>query len=236
MLLALDTATAQISLALHDGHGIIVETTWLSANNHTVELAPAVIDTLKRAGVLIDDLTALAVAIGPGSYSALRIGVAFAKGLAAARGLPLLGMTTLDILAATQSRTPGVLIPVVMAGRSRVSAAPYTWSEVDSRWRINGETDNYTWGALIAMLAERGDPVLITGEVDAPGAAAITAARANGIPLTLVSPAARTRRAAYLAQDALERMRSLSAAEGVNPAETFSAASITPVYVKSVDK
>ncbi len=233
MLLALDTATAQISVALHDGHGIIVETTWLSANNHTVELAPAVMDALKRGDVIIDDLTALAVAIGPGSYSALRIGVAFAKGLAAARGLPLLGMTTLDILAAAQPRAPGILIPVVMAGRSRVTAAPYMWSESDSQWRISGEADNYAWGALIALLGERGDPALITGEVDALGAAAITAARANGIPLTLASPAARTRRAGYLAQNAWDRLR---VAGGESPAETFSAASITPVYVKSVDK
>lgn len=233
MLLAIDTATAQISLALHDGHGVMVETTWLSANNHTVELAPAVIDTLKRADLTIDGLTALAVAIGPGSYSALRIGVAFAKGIAAARGLPLLGMNTLDILAASQPKLTGVLMPVIAAGRGRVSAAPYAWSDADSRWNASAEPENYAWGALIAKIAERADPTLITGEVDAAGAAAIAAARTNGITVTLAPSSARLRRAGYLAQNAWDQLHALTAAENINLAEKFSAAAITPVYVKT---
>jgi tRNA threonylcarbamoyladenosine biosynthesis protein TsaB len=107
ILLAIDTATQIMSLALHDGDSLRAEVTWHTANNHTAELAPAVRDLLARSDTSLDDLTALAVSIGPGSYTGLRIGVALAKGLAAARGLPLVGVSSLDTLAAAQPYVQG---------------------------------------------------------------------------------------------------------------------------------
>ena len=92
-LLAIDTATQFISLALHDGQQMLAEQTWFSENHHTVELAPAVRMLLESARLTAADLTALAVSIGPGSYTGLRIGVALAKGIAGARRLPLVGMS-----------------------------------------------------------------------------------------------------------------------------------------------
>jgi len=167
MLLAIDTATAYMSLALHDDQRVIAESTWVSPNNHTVELAPAVHAMLVRAGIAIDALTALAVAIGPGSYSALRIGVSFAKAVAAARELPLIGMTTLDILSASQHRYPGELIPTAQAGRGRVIAARYTWNAVINRWTRAELMQNWEWAALIAAIEQRATPTWVTGEIDA---------------------------------------------------------------------
>src|SRR6266540_5829384 len=99
MLLAIDTATQAMSLALHDGRDLLGEQSWYHSENPTAELAPAVQTLLARCGVTVNQLTALAVSVGPGTYTDLRVGIALAKGLAAGRGLPLVGVTTLDTIA-----------------------------------------------------------------------------------------------------------------------------------------
>ena len=99
MLLAVDTSTAQTGLALYDGANVIVEMMWQSHQHHTVELAPAFEELIKRAEVKISDIEALGVAIGPGSFTSLRVGLSFVKGLALARKLPVIGIPSLDILA-----------------------------------------------------------------------------------------------------------------------------------------
>ena len=89
MLLAVDTSTLWVGLALYDGKSVISEETWLSQNHHSVELAPALASLLGRSGVTGHDLSALAIALGPGSFTSLRIGLAFIKGLALALHLPV---------------------------------------------------------------------------------------------------------------------------------------------------
>jgi len=81
MLLAIDTSTRTLSLALHDGDQILAETTWRTANYHTVELTPSIASMLGQGSVAPADLKAIAVALGPGSFTGLRIGLAAAKGL-----------------------------------------------------------------------------------------------------------------------------------------------------------
>ena len=100
MLLALDTSTRTVGVALYDGVQVLSELVWNSKDYHTVELAPAVAETLSKSGVAIEDLQALVVATGPGSFTGLRIGLALAKGIALVRHLPLIGIPTLDVLAA----------------------------------------------------------------------------------------------------------------------------------------
>ncbi len=238
MLLAIDTATSHSSLALHDGHAIVGEITWLSANNHTLELAPAVQALLSRANLTFANLTALAVAIGPGSYSALRIGVAFAKGIAGLRlgtetPLPLVGVTTLDITALAVPHSPGDLIPVVQAGRTRVTAARYTWSDADARWRIASEMQNYAWEDLIAEVRDRKTAAWFTGEVDVAGAQVIASAKGAGIPVTLMPSALRLRRAGFLAQEAWSRLSASEHEEVSKRNALFDAAALVPVYVKT---
>src|SRR5512134_1144294 len=98
LLLAIDTSTLMAGVALYDGVHVLSEIIWHSPNHHTVELAPVVADVLKRSGIKAPDLKALGVATGPGSFTGLRIGMAFAKGLALAWRIPLVGIPTLDIL------------------------------------------------------------------------------------------------------------------------------------------
>jgi tRNA threonylcarbamoyladenosine biosynthesis protein TsaB len=100
MLLAIDTSTQMIGLALYDGTRVLCEMTWQSRNHHTIELSPAVSDLLERCGTRPAELGALGVALGPGSFTSLRIGLALVKGLALALKIPVVGVPTLDILAA----------------------------------------------------------------------------------------------------------------------------------------
>jgi tRNA threonylcarbamoyladenosine biosynthesis protein TsaB len=75
MLLAVDTSTAQVGLAVYDGAQVAGEYAWRSSQRHTVELAPAVFELLARCGLTMDDIRALGVALGPGSFTSLRVGL-----------------------------------------------------------------------------------------------------------------------------------------------------------------
>ena len=223
-LLAIDTATQFISIALHDGQQMLAEQTWFSENHHTVELAPAVRALLAGAHLTPAELSALAVSIGPGSYTGLRIGVALAKGIAAARHLPLVGVSTLDILAAEQPQTPGALILVLQAGRSRVVTARYHWRK--GQWKPRGEPENMDWETLINSID---GPATLSGEISPEGRASIEAAQATSVPITLASPVLRLRRAGFLAEEAWSRLRKSS------DKNAFPAAAVAPIYVKTKD-
>jgi tRNA threonylcarbamoyladenosine biosynthesis protein TsaB len=225
MLLALDTATQMLSIALHDGGEIVYEHMWRTRNHHTVELAPAVQAALARTEG--QPLTAMAVATGPGTYSGLRVGVAFAKGLAITFGVPLVGMTTLDILAAGQPAFQGSLVAVVAAGRGRIVASVY--GQRSKRWKQRRPPESTTWDVLLPTLEGQS---LIAGEIDAEGRARIEAAAAAGAALTLAPAPQRMRRAAWLADEAWARMREDAdrlIVEAYDPVNVF------PVYVKTRD-
>src|SRR5690348_1308116 len=117
MLLAVDTSTAQVGLALFDGNQVLGEMTWTTRQHHTTELAPALAGLLGRSGASMEQVDALGVAIGPGSFTSLRVGLSFVKGLALARSLPIVGIPTLDIIAAAQPVSESQLITVLQAGR-----------------------------------------------------------------------------------------------------------------------
>lgn len=203
MLLAIDTATRVISLALHDGERVWAEASWETANHHTVELAPAVQDMLARANTTADALQGVAVALGPGSFTGLRIGLGLAKGLATASNLPLVGVPTLEILAAGQPRFDGTLIAVLQAGRGRVCVQQFAWDM--EAWEPQAEPAIMGWDALLAGI-EDGQPVLLSGEITPDASAMVQAAIAEGKAITVAPAAHRVRRAAFLAEQAWRRL------------------------------
>ncbi|HEX2908079.1 MAG TPA: tRNA (adenosine(37)-N6)-threonylcarbamoyltransferase complex dimerization subunit type 1 TsaB [Phototrophicaceae bacterium] len=222
MLLAIDTATQIMSLALHDGRKLLAEQTWHTANNHTIELAPAIQAILKHCGVTFNDLNALAVSTGPGSYSGLRVGVSLAKGLAAAQQLPLVGVSTLDTLAAGQPYYQGCLLVVLQAGRGRIIVARYQWRK--GRWGSRGEPQLMEWGTLFSSID---GTAYLTGEISDEGYTALEKAQAENVPITLVPSAYRLRRAGFLAEEAITRLSSGKAG--------FEAAKLVPIYIKTQD-
>ena len=141
MLLALDTATQFASIALYDGVSVLAELNWRSERRHTVELAPQVDALFALRNITPQDLTALAVAIGPGSYTGTRIALSFAKGIVAATGLPLVGIPTLDALAYPHIRPDSALCALVAAGRNRYCWASYApgsgFPERSSAWGLH---------------------------------------------------------------------------------------------------
>lgn len=216
MILAIDTATQWTALALHDGASVVAEHGWRSVNTQTVELVPAISQMLQRADIGVGQLKGIAVALGPGSYTGLRIGLGAAKGMALAHQVPLIGVPTLDIVAAAAGQTAGALVVVAEAGRRRITAGRYEWQQKRG-WRSDQLPDNTTWEELLAELEP---PVVFSGEISA---AALRQIRAAGKGFQVVRPAARARRAGYLAEIGWERLRR---------DEVDDAAALTPLYLR----
>lgn len=161
MLLAIDSATRMLGLALHDGSQVLSESLWFSDSHHTIELAPEVALAMRRANVDAKALTAIAVAQGPGSYTGLRIGMALAKGLSMVHNLQLIGIPTLDILAAAQPAFEGPMVTVLRAGRRRIAAVWYKWGR--KGWTAEKGARNLSWEELRAELSEA---TYICGEIE----------------------------------------------------------------------
>lgn len=228
MLLAIDTATRVLSLALHDGDQVRAEVTWITRNQHTTELMPAIRQLLEQCQVQTTDLTLLAVSQGPGSFNGLRIGISAGKGLAMALNLPLLAIPTLHVIAAAQ---PGpwaedsTLIAVVQAGRRRVCAGSYRWRA--GRWVSQNDVKIVGWQTLIEDVSVNGSETVISGEIDADGRAAIVqAGQAAPGTIRMASPAYSLRRAGFLAELAWERWRD----SGLVP-QIGDAAAVVPIYL-----
>ncbi len=212
MLLAVDTSTAQVGLALYDGARVVGEFAWRSAQRHTVELAPAISDLLTRCGTAMDDIQALGIALGPGSFTSLRVGLALVKGLAVARHIPLIGVPTLDILAHAQPASRLPLLCAIQAGRGRFALGAYKSSRKGWQAQGPGRVVN-----LEALMAEAADPCLVCGEFSAEDIQ-----KMKDENIRLASPAASVRRPAVLAELAWMRWQA---------GEVDDEASLAPIYL-----
>ena len=214
MLLAVDTSTKQMGLALYDGTQVIGEFLWHSRYYHTVELAPAVADLLSRSSLKMDAIQALGVALGPGSFTSLRVGLAFVKGLALARHLPIVGIPTLDIVAAAQEIRDLPLAAVLQAGRGRLALVWYEAGE--SGWDARGSPSVTTADELAESIHK---PTIVCGELTADERQRLARKRVN---VLLASPSACVRRPAVLAELAWERWQTGAQDD---------AASLAPIYL-----
>ena len=178
MLLAIDSATRSMGIALHDGHEIIAEHYWITRGYHTMQLAPEIVLMFRRAEKSASNLTAVAVAKGPGSYTGLRIGMALAKGLALVHNLRMVGIPTLDITAHSQPQSDKSMLVVVEAGRGRVAGMWYKWDSAG--WQGIKEPENLTWAEIIENLEEE---TYICGEIGAKGRVVL-----KDEPLAMVAP------------------------------------------------
>lgn len=118
LLLAFDTATPAVTAAVHDGERVLAESYEVDARRHGELLLPTIAAVLRTAGVDKRQLTALAVGVGPGPYTGLRVGLVTAAALGDALGLPVHGVCTLDAIA-HQARREGVDGPFTVATDAR---------------------------------------------------------------------------------------------------------------------
>ncbi|MBC7276348.1 tRNA (adenosine(37)-N6)-threonylcarbamoyltransferase complex dimerization subunit type 1 TsaB [Nocardioides sp.] len=99
MLLAFDTATPQVTVALHDGDDVVAEMVSDRAMKHGEQLAPLISEVMTAAGVVRQDLTAIAVGAGPGPFTGLRVGLVTARTLGFVLEIPVYAACSLDVLA-----------------------------------------------------------------------------------------------------------------------------------------
>ncbi|HEU4541880.1 MAG TPA: tRNA (adenosine(37)-N6)-threonylcarbamoyltransferase complex dimerization subunit type 1 TsaB [Jiangellaceae bacterium] len=133
MLLALDTSTPAVTVALHDGAKVIVEIVRVDARRHTELVAPSIAKALAEGGAERSDLSQIVVGVGPGPFTGLRIGLVTARTLGAALGIPVHGVCSLDIVAAAVE-VDGPFVVVTDARRREVYWAAY--SPRDSARRV----------------------------------------------------------------------------------------------------
>ena len=126
LVLGFDTATPAVSAALHDGDRVVAQAQVLDARRHSELLMPMIAGVLADAGVPREDLTAVAVGVGPGPYTGLRVGVVTALVLGDALDVPVYGVCSLDILAASASAAPAG----ALAGREFLVATDARRKEV----------------------------------------------------------------------------------------------------------
>jgi tRNA threonylcarbamoyl adenosine modification protein YeaZ len=119
VLLAFDTATAQVSVAVHDGSDVVAEQVAEQAMKHGEHLAPLIASTLAAAGATMADVTGVAVGVGPGPFTGLRVGLVTARTLGLALDVPVHGICTLDVLAAEAVASGAVVGDFVVATDAR---------------------------------------------------------------------------------------------------------------------
>lgn len=193
MILAIDTSTARLGIAVYNGTEVLAENSWTSPNRHTVSLAPAVDEMLTNLEIEKKKLKAVAVALGPGSFTSLRVGLSFAKGMSLGLGIPVIGVPTLDITANQQPLADTPLCAFLQAGRGKLAVCFYEIKR--SRWTSKGEIEVCTPESLSEIITE---PTVLTGEFDADMR---TVFRKNK-NIKMSAPATSLRRAGYLAEAA----------------------------------
>ena len=120
LILAFETSAKAASVALHDGQKLLAESYQNTGMTHSQTLMVMAEDALKQCGKTASDVTAVAVAEGPGSFTGVRIGAAAAKGFAWGREIPCYGISTLEAMAHSLGVFQGYICPVMDARRAQV--------------------------------------------------------------------------------------------------------------------
>ncbi len=127
-ILAADTSTTSCSVAVVNKTAVLAELTVTTGETHSKHLMGLVRDAMALSALSIPDLDGFAVVTGPGTFTGLRIGVSSIKGLAAASGKPLVGISSLDVLAAQSSQGSYLICPLIDARRGEVYFSRYRFS------------------------------------------------------------------------------------------------------------
>lgn len=176
-ILALDTCLPACSVAVLDRKGVLASASESMMKGHQERLATMVREVMQAAGLGFSDLDRIGVTVGPGSFTGLRVGVAFAKGLSAALGVPCVGVGTLEALA---GGADGLVAAVVDAKRGQV------YLQVFEDGRPLMAPDALELGTAAARLVElcAGRPVTLIGS----GAPLLAPALPGATVKTAVAP------------------------------------------------
>jgi len=132
MQLAIDTATDTASLVLIQNGEVLAESTWCCEQSHTTQLLPHLVDLLNQHNLSLQSVKGIIVDKGPGSYNGLRVGISTAKGLAFSLGIPIIGISSLELAAYQHADTGLPICPILNAGRGEIATAIY--QKKNSKW------------------------------------------------------------------------------------------------------
>ncbi len=158
-LLAIETSTRQMGVAVTDGEAVLASYELLAEQPHGAELPGAVSRVLKAAGLTLKGVDGIVVDVGPGSFTGLRIGLAFVKALAFTTKKPVVGISSLDVLAAGMPFASQPVCPILDAKQRNVYAALF---------RVEGEVparqSDYWLGPTDDVLAGVAGPAIFLGD------------------------------------------------------------------------
>jgi len=220
LVLGIETATFCGGVALLADDRLIASRTLNALTTYSARLLPAIKELFREAGKTLNELTGLAVSIGPGSFTGVRIGLSEAKGLAVALGIPIVGVSTLEALAVRAGRNPRLVCPVVDARRGETFVAAY-------RWRRGAELPKQAITPAVMpiqdFVARLRGPCLFLGD----GALRYRAQIESAMPDAAFAPAHRILPSAE--EVAWLGCRRLARGEADDPAQ------IEPVYIRASD-
>jgi len=157
--ISIDTSTKYTSIGLSDEGELKYQLSWLCEQNHSSEMVPALRRLLYQAGIKQNQVNAVFVAVGPGRFSALRVGISFAKAFTSGRAIPLVAVGTMDIEAYQYLGLGVQVCAVISAARDLVYTATYT--DYNNRKQLRPEYGLYSPGELFSVIS---DETIVCGE------------------------------------------------------------------------
>ena len=202
LILALDTSDRRCGLAINRNGENLLDLSWDSGRSHTVQLMPWLDYAFKQLRLSKDSISAVAVTTGPGSFTAMRVGMATAKGICKALGVPIIGVPTLLYAAWPYRYFCKHIVACLVLGRGRLAAALYAsedggnlslqWCRSLSLQELANELDSLPY-----------DRVLLCGDIPVE----LKESLKDSTRYLLLSPAESSRRLAVLAEIAWQRFR-----------------------------
>ncbi len=216
MQLAIDTSTDTASLALVQDGEVLAELTWRCGQNHSTQLLPNLSHLLKQTELSLQSASCIIVAKGPGSYNGLRVGLSTAKGLAYSLGVPIIGISTLEVAAYQQAGSGLPICPIFNAGRGEIATAMYQM--IGNKWCQLTAEHITTVATLCSQIKSK---TVFCGEF-VPSVAEQLRKELKQRAV-IPTPAARLRRASFLAELGIKRFE---ADDYDNPA------TLQPLYLR----
>jgi len=162
LILGIDTATSQSGCAIGGHEGVIAMAQCAKGRRHAENLAPSIEFICHQAQIPLGEISVIAVDLGPGLFTGLRVGIATGKGLAHALGIPMIGVASLDLLAFAVRFSPRLIVTAIDARRSELYYAFYR--QVPGGIQRLGEHSVGTPEELVSQLSASRDELLLVGD------------------------------------------------------------------------
>jgi tRNA threonylcarbamoyladenosine biosynthesis protein TsaB len=161
LILGIETATERVSVAVGGHEGVIGLFEITKGRRHAETLVPAIEFTCRQAGIEMEEISVVAVDVGPGLFTGMRVGLASGKAIAQALRIPMIGISSLDLLAFPCRHTDRVVVPVIDARKGEVFSAMYR--QVPGGIQRIAEPRVGSVDDLVADLMARNQDVLCVG-------------------------------------------------------------------------